>query len=59
MYMPLCGELLLKAELLDYRIIAALIILLEVAKMGATISDHLKKATTGMVILVVLLKVLS
>ncbi len=40
------GFLLLEAELLDDGRVAALVVLLEVAKMAPAISDHLKETAT-------------
>jgi hypothetical protein len=51
--------LLLQPEFLDDRVVAALVILLEIAKVGATISNHLKKSAARMVILGVFLEVLG
>lgn len=50
------GSLLLQTELLHNCAVAALVVLLKVAKVGTTISNHLKKTTAGMKILLVLLK---
>lgn len=50
-------SLFLQTELLDERVVAALIILLEVAQVRSSISHHLEKTTSGMEILSVLLKV--
>jgi len=48
--------LLLEAELLDKRIVLALVALLEIAKMSATVSDHLQETATRMKILLVFLE---
>ena len=51
--------LLLKPELLNDCVIAALVVLLEIAKMRTAISDHLKKTAARMKIFGVLLEVLG
>ena len=55
---PRPRSLLLEPELLDDRVVAALVVLLEIAQVCAAIGNHLEKTTAGMVILVVLLEML-
>lgn len=50
--------LLLETELLDHRIVAALVIRLEIAQVRTAIGDHLKKTSAGVEILRVLLQML-
>lgn len=50
-------SLLLKAELLDKRVVATLIALLEIAKMSTSISNHLEKTAARVKILLILLEV--
>lgn len=51
--------LLLQTKLLHYRIVAALVILFQITEVRATVSHHLKKSTTRMVIFVVFLQMLG
>lgn len=51
--------LLLQTKFLGNRVVAALVVLFQVAQMRAAVSDHLEKATAGVVILVVFLQVLG
>lgn len=53
---PPKGRLFFQAELLDKRVIPALVIHLEVPQMIAAISDHLEKSPTRMEILRVFLQ---
>lgn len=49
--------LLLQTKFLQNRVVAALVVLLKVSKVRATVSNHLEKTTTGMEILLVLFEV--
>jgi hypothetical protein len=53
---PLAGGLLLQAELLRKRVVAARVFFLGLAKMRAAIGNHLEKTAAGMEILGVLLE---
>ena len=52
-------DLLTQSELRDYCTIALNIFLLEIVEQAAALTDHLKKATAGMVILMVDFEMLS
>ncbi len=51
------GTLLLEAQLLYKRAVLTLVILLQVAEMRATVSDHLQESAAGVKILLILLEV--
>ncbi len=52
-------SLLLETELFDNRVVAALVVLLEVAEVRTTVSDHLEKSAAGVEILGVFLEMLG
>ena len=52
-------DLLLQAELLYERSVAALFVRLEVAKVCTSVSNHLEKSTTGVKVLRIFLEMLS
>ena len=56
---PFAATLFAKAKLLDQGTIALDVLLLEILKKAAAMADHLKKAASGMMVLLVHLKVLG